>query len=153
MKFSHTYILIVICFFTLACNDPIDQKKQNESNSNLTTSIFWVDSIKNLGKVKMGDTIAFSFKFKNKGDNLLIINNIESSCSCTSIDMANKIIPKNDSGTINAVFDTRKSITGFVRKSIEITSNTVPHKKRLIYFMEITGHKKSTGYEKNAKGQ
>ncbi len=142
MKFLHTYILMVICILTIFCNEPIGQKKINDSVTEPTTTILWIDSVINLGKVKMGDTVDFAFRFKNSGNYALIINNVESSCSCTTIEMPNKIIAQNDSGNIKAVFETQKSITGFVQKSLVITSNAIPHKKRLIYFMEITGHKK-----------
>ena len=91
--------------------------------------------------MKMGDTILFRFRFRNTGQFPLVIKSAETSCSCTRVYPVTEAIAPGGEAEIKAMFDTRKSIVGFVRKGILITSNTVPGKKELWYGGEITGHK------------
>lgn len=89
----------------------------------------------------MGDTISLRFRFKNTGTVPLVIKSAETSCSCTFVYPVTGAIPPGAGGEIRAMFDTRKSIVGFVRKTILVGSNTVPAQKVLLYGGEITGHK------------
>ncbi len=145
MKFKHIYIYFILFIFLTfsACNTESEKSKPQSGDGFKQdfTRITWVDSVINLGKMKMGDTILFRFRFKNTGKLPLVIKTAETSCSCTRVYPVTEAIPPGGEAEIKAVFDTRKSIVGFVRKGILITSNTLPGKKELWYGGEITGHK------------
>ncbi len=113
---------------------PLDKK--------VFTVIQWKDSVIDLGKIPMGDTVAFHFRFRNIGKEPLLIKEVVTSCSCTSAEQVNQVIPPGGEGKIHAVFDTRKSIVGFVKKGLMVKANTLPAQKQLLYSAEVTGHKK-----------
>ena len=145
MKFKHILIIFLISTFLGGCNGNSRITSQiNETDkkgAETGTSIQWADSVLNLGKVKMGDTVVFRYRFTNTGKYPLIIQNSETSCSCTRIITSVTAVPPGSSGEIVAVYDTRKSIVGFVYKALRVTTNTLPAKMLLRYSAEVTGHK------------
>ena len=149
MKFKHLFVFFIINAFLSACNEnlPSAAKVSGESEigKKALSSIKWMDSVIDLGKVKMGDTAVFRFRFSNTGNHPLIIEKTETSCSCTHILQTPSVIPPGGSGEIVAVYDTRKSIVGFIHKALLVATNTVPAKRQLLYSAEVTGHKLRTG--------
>ena len=149
MKFKHLFVFLIISTLLGGCNENPDSSAtlsgETKKEFSSITTIKWIDSIIDIGKVKMGDTAIFRFRFTNTGNHPLIIEKSETSCSCTRVIQTVSAIPPGGSGEIVAIYDTRKSIVGFIHKSLLVTSNTVPVKKQLLYSAEVTGHKLSTG--------
>lgn len=145
MKFRHTYTYFFIFIFLVSCtaasNREPEEKDQKNKYGEEISAITWLDSVINFGKMNMGDTISLRFRFKNTGTVPLVIKTAETSCSCTIVYPVASAIPPGAVGEIRAMFDTRKSIVGFVRKTILVGTNTVPSQKVLLYGGEITGHK------------
>ena len=129
---------------TSESGDSAEQKMVKGDPKENIAAISWTDSVINLGTMKMGDTVEFRFRFKNIGKVPLVIGSVETGCSCTKIYPVPKAIAPGAAGEIRALFDTRKSIIGFARKVIYVSTNTLPAKKELIYGGEITGHKPVT---------
>ena len=148
MKFIHTYKYFILFIFLLSCTfdsgHSTDQKMVKGDPKEIIASISWIDSVINLGTMKMGDTVVFRFRFKNIGKVPIVVGSVETGCSCTKIYPVPKAIAPGAAGEIRALFDTRKSIIGFARKVIYVSTNTLPTKKELIYGGEITGHKPVT---------
>lgn len=145
MKFQHAYIYIIIFVFAVGCNQKTNHPEEIISkkvdSAQFHTSIHWIDSVINLGKIKMGDTIPIVYRFTNTGNRPLLVQGAETSCSCTSVKIPDQAIPPGSTGEIRALLDTRKSIVGFVHKGISVSTNTYPGKKVLLYRGEIWGHK------------
>lgn len=149
MKIKHLLVFFLIGHFLTGCHEnsapgAVLTGEKGIKHQSLT-SIQWIDSTLDLGKIKMGDTIVMRFRFANTGNLPLIIENAETSCSCTRIAEIPAAVPPGGKGEIVAIFDTRKSIVGFIRKGILVTGNTLPNKRQLRYMAEITGHKLTTG--------
>ena len=47
------------------------------------TTIEWLDSTFDKGTITEGEKIELAYRFKNTGDNPLIIENVQVSCGCT----------------------------------------------------------------------
>ena len=77
---------------------------------------------KNFGVVKKGEIVLIDFEFKNLGNEPLIIDEANVSCSCTSITYPEQPILPNQSSIIQVRFDT-KSAYGRQDRSVEIISN------------------------------
>lgn len=75
------------------------------------------------GVIKQGDIVDYSFKFKNTGDNDLIITDAKGSCGCTVPDYPREAIKPGESGKIKVSFDSKKK-SGQQLKSITIFANT-----------------------------
>ncbi len=111
----------------------------------LSTSVHWIDSSLDLGKIPMGDSVVFHFRFTNTGSSPLILGNIYTGCSCTTASHGGTAVAPGMTDSIKAVFDTRKSVTGFVSKTIQVKGNMASGAKILRYRATITGHKTGTG--------
>lgn len=75
-----------------------------------------------------------SFSFINKGDQPIIINNVRSSCGCTTPEWSRQPVPPGGKGFIKATYDPRNR-PGPFNKSITITSNT----KSPVHILRIKG--------------
>ena len=128
-KVSLFLVLFIIC-----CNYKVSEKKEHIYMPSVTKSEIRVPNIKfdnlnhNLGTLKKGETISKYIKFRNKGGTDLIISNVKSSCGCTVANWPKNPIPKNQKDSILLQINT-SSLTGKVRKSITIITNSIPNTK------------------------
>lgn len=77
------------------------------------------------GDVKeTGGPIAHDFKFKNTGDQPLIISNVQASCGCTTPDWTKTPIAPGQSGFIKAQYNPLGR-PGMFNKSLTVTSNAI----------------------------
>ena len=90
--------------------------------------IVFKDEAKDFGKIKQGDEPKFEFVFKNDGDAVLTIKNVETSCGCTAALVSDKDDNKTvkfepgKSGKIKVVFNSR-GYQGEVTKYIYVDSD------------------------------
>jgi len=75
-----------------------------------------------LGNIDAGKVVELKFKFKNAGDETLIINSINSSCGCTVPKLEKKEYQAGETGAIPVKFDSR-GLSGKIAKTITITTN------------------------------
>ncbi|MDD4908615.1 MAG: DUF1573 domain-containing protein [Candidatus Omnitrophica bacterium] len=69
------------------------------------------------GRVKEGDILAHSFIIKNDSQKLLVINDLQTSCSCTVSEISSRHIPSGGTGEIKVTVDTsgyRGAMTQYV---------------------------------------
>jgi hypothetical protein len=104
------------------------------------TSIQWLDSTYiDLGKVKEGQVVEVSYRFKNGGDKNLVIANVTASCGCTVPEKPEKPFSPGEEGVIKAKFDSKGRGKGETRKDVYVTANTNPENlTRLSFRVEIT---------------
>ncbi len=77
------------------------------------------------GDVKeTGGPISFDFKFKNTGDQPIIISNVQASCGCTTPDWTKTPVAPGQSGMIKAQYNPLGR-PGQFNKSLTITSNAI----------------------------
>jgi hypothetical protein len=77
------------------------------------------------GTVSEGDKVEHIYKFKNSGNEPLIISNAQGSCGCTVPQWPKEPIAPGKSGEIKVVFDS-KGKAGKQSKTVTITANTDP---------------------------
>ena len=116
-----------------------EQKIMATMDSANFTNIQWLDSTyKDLGKIKEGQVVEVSYRFKNTGDKNLIIADVKAQCGCTLPEKPGQPFAPGEIGTIRAKFDS-KSKQGAVRKEIYVTANTTPRtESTLVFSVEIT---------------
>ncbi|MGB8952212.1 MAG: DUF1573 domain-containing protein [Candidatus Aminicenantales bacterium] len=76
----------------------------------------------NFRSVKKGEELKHEFIFKNDGEAMLTIKNVETSCGCTAALVSDKKIEPGKEGRIQIVFNTRE-YAGEVTKYIFVDSN------------------------------
>ena len=95
----------------------------------------------NFGKTKAGAVVAHTFKFKNTGNQPLLIRNARSTCGCTVPEFPKDPIPVGATGEINVKFNTTGK-SGREKKPIIITANTFPVEKEYVFIEgEVEGDK------------
>src|SRR5215203_2440748 len=83
----------------------VDQNAPSADDINNLTTIQWLDSVKSVGKIKNGEKVQISFRFKNTGTKQLVITSVIVSCGCTVADKPDQPIAPGEEGTIKAEFN------------------------------------------------
>jgi hypothetical protein len=122
------YLLFIITtLVVISCNQS-DSKAGKSGKPGLDTAnytnIQWLDSIKDVGKLTMGEKVAIDFRFRNTGDKPLYVISAEPGCGCTVADYPKEAILPGKEGVVKAEFDTKKGAIGAVHKNIIVVTNT-----------------------------
>lgn len=151
MIFKHIFALFLITIAAISCNNNTGNNRTDaslsESPSPAPVTVQWADTSLDLGNIPMGDTVVFYFRFTNTGTSPLILQHILTGCSCTTAYHSGTALAPGMTDSIKAVFDTRKSVTGFISKTLLVKGNMLPGSKVLRYQAVITGHKSVTGLQ------
>ena len=104
-------------------------------DSTSATTIQWLDSsYQDLGKVEEGQVLDVAFRFKNTGENPLVIESATVSCGCTIIsEKPGAPIPVGQEGVIKAKFDS-KNMVGERSKEIYVSANTKGNTSHILVF-------------------
>jgi hypothetical protein len=89
------------------------------------TTVQFIDSMYDFGKVNEGELVQYNFRFRNTGKNPLVIQNVSASCGCTVPEKPEKPIQPGEIGFIKVTFNSERR-PGEVNKAISITSNADP---------------------------
>jgi hypothetical protein len=89
------------------------------------TEISFNETAHDFGKVKEGDTLSYTFKVTNKGQEPLVIFKSAGSCDCVAAEYPKDMIAPGKEITITAHFDT-KGRKGVQNRTITLTCNTEP---------------------------
>lgn len=100
---------------------------QNESTLDKTTTVKFIETTIDYGKVLKDSDGVRTFTFTNTGDNPLKIYNIYSACNCDIVAKPEKGIAPGEKGEIKVKYDTSK--VGPIVKTITANTNT---KEKLI---------------------
>lgn len=89
------------------------------------TAIQWIDSTyQDLGKVKKGQVVEISWRFKNIGEKPLVIQSVRPGCGCTVADKPEAPLAPGEQGIIKGKFDSNNQSEGEHRKTISVDANT-----------------------------
>lgn len=118
-----------------------DIDKVAADSANYTT-MQWLDSTsQNLGKIKEGQVIEVSYRFKNTGSKSLVIENVHAGCGCTVPEKPERPFAPGEEGVIKAKFDSRGR-KGVQDKFVTVRANTSPQKDYTLKFLvEVTEQK------------
>ena len=108
-----------------AANLTAEQKQQALSDSSNFTTLEWIDPIvKDLGKLIKDQSIEITYRFKNTGSKILVIENVTAPCGCTIPEKPEQPIAPGEEGVIKAKFN--GSGKGTINKTISVRANTSP---------------------------
>ncbi|HEX9512781.1 MAG TPA: DUF1573 domain-containing protein [Puia sp.] len=93
------------------------------TDSTQFTTIQWLDSSKDFGKIEEGQKLEVSFRFKNTGDKPLVIERVQPSCGCTVAEQSTEPIAPGGEGLVKASFNSQGR-TGVNHKTLFVTANT-----------------------------
>jgi hypothetical protein len=101
------------------------QAQQPEVPAGPTTTISFGEDRHNFGKVKDGEKVTHTFKFRNAGNEPLILSDARSTCGCTVPTWPREPIAPGKTGEITVVFDATGKVGG-QSKRVTIVANTTP---------------------------
>ncbi|MEI6682022.1 MAG: DUF1573 domain-containing protein [Bacteroidota bacterium] len=78
------------------------------------------------GRIIEGETVSYSFNFKNSGKSDLLIAEVSTSCGCTVPSYPKTPIRPGEKGTIKVAFNSNGK-RGYQNKNILVVSNTQPN--------------------------
>jgi len=106
---------------------------QQPMDSTKFTTIQWIDSVKDYGKITEGQKLDVSFRFKNTGDKPLIIRSVRPSCGCTAAEPPKEPVAPGAIGTIQASFNSQGR-EGLNKKDIYVEANTKGTQNHTVHF-------------------
>ena len=143
MKKLLLLIIIAATMVTCKTNDKKTAGKEGGENNRENaiadsanyTTIQWLDStFHDMGKVKQGDVVEVSFRFKNTGNKPLVIADVSAGCGCTVPEKPTEPYAPGKEGLIKAKFDSKNQAVGEHRKNVTVTANTSPATTHLLSF-------------------
>lgn len=134
-------ITLFAVLVVVACNSSTADKNANynaevaATDTAKFTTVQWLDTLKDAGTVKFGETANIRFNFKNTGNYPLFILSAVPGCGCTIADYPKQAIAPGKEATITAAFDSNKGSEGEFRKSLQVITNTKNANNQMLYFM------------------
>lgn len=128
-------LIIIITVALSACNKGNSANKnglntdviEHSNGSNAEPKMEFEETSWDFGTITEGDYVEHSFKFKNTGDDDLVISNVTSSCGCTIPEWPRNPIKPGDEGKIKVQFNSEGK-KDLVTKEVNIFANTNPVK-------------------------
>lgn len=133
------YLLIGFATTTLAagCNDSARKAAAFQAalaDSARYTSIQWLDSARNFGKIPEGQKLQVAFRFRNTGSTPLVITRVQPSCGCTVAEQPEEPIAPGGEGQIKAIFNSQGH-PGVNHKTLFVTANTKGSRDHSLQFV------------------
>src|SRR6476660_281482 len=122
------YITVVLLAVILTAGCQGNDKKETASNtdaprdSTQLTTVEWLDSAKDFGKIQEGQKLEVAFRFRNTGNKPLVIQRVQPSCGCTVAEQPKEPIAPGAEGQIKASFNSEGRV-GTNHKTLYVYAN------------------------------
>lgn len=116
-------------------SDPVAAPAEQEATFAEYSAMTFEKTEYDFGRVKEGEIVDYTYKFKNTGNAMLIISKATATCGCTVPEWPKEPIKPGDSGVIRVKFDS-KNTKNLQTKYVNINANTKPEVTRL----KLTGN-------------
>lgn len=134
-------MVIAVIAFVAACNSsgaPKDVEALRDESAKQVTTIQWIDSVRDFGRITEGQRLAVSFRFRNAGDKPLVIESVHPACGCTVADYPKEPIAPGQEGEITGEFNS-EGREGQNHKEITVKANTAQRTHNLIFDVNVVG--------------
>jgi len=129
--------IIIVLVFLISCNrgdnnelstDVVNNPNSANGKSDLSVlpQIKFEEEVHDFGKIIEGETVSFSFKFKNTGKSDLLIADVSTSCGCAVPSYPKTPVHPGDEDTIKVAFSSAGK-RGYQSKTIVVVANTQPN--------------------------
>ena len=114
--------LVFIATILFVLGVTIDTAYGTNGKGKVGAKIVFVQSTHEFGTVKQNGPCEYTFVYKNKGDEPLVVNKVLTSCGCVGTTVGNNVTLPGAKGTIKVKYNT--SLTGDFRKMIVVKTNS-----------------------------
>ncbi len=113
-----------------SCSNRRDEKGQPVGEQSATGGKsakieFLEKGVHDFGQITEGDTVEYLYKFVNKGEMPLVINNITASCGCTTPEWPREPLAPGEESAVRVRFNSRGK-QGEQHKTVTVYANTQP---------------------------
>ncbi|MFC1542050.1 cysteine peptidase family C39 domain-containing protein [Candidatus Latescibacterota bacterium] len=115
-----------LLIFSADLNKTVTLQSQEKLEPPHSAYIVFPETIHDFGIVNEGEILTYSFPFSNIGAEILKIS-VRPTCSCTTTDVSEQIIPPGNKGVITVQFDTKEK-HGLSKQGADIRTND-PNKR------------------------
>ena len=140
--FRIIFLSICICGIFTGCDvrkkDKIAQPNTIKQEIEDPTTVQIIDSVYDFGQTKEGEIVEYSYRFKNTGNNPLVVSEAHASCGCTVPEKPEKPIMPGEIGFIKVKFNSENR-PGEAHKTVTVTSNANPAFPELILKGTVVG--------------
>lgn len=123
-KTIYIAVLFIVATIFTSCNNK--DKTIDVSVIENNSTIQFESDVLNFHTIRSGEKVTGSFKFKNTGENDLVIGDVSANCGCTVADYPREAIKPGKEGTISVTYDSKGTQGIRVEKLITVSSNTNP---------------------------
>ncbi len=120
-KIFTTFCFTAATFFAVAQTNTISAVKDEKNTTVAAENLALTETEFNFGKIPQGKPVMHVFAFTNTGNTPLTINNILTSCGCTTPEYSRDAVPAGESGKITVGYNAMAE--GVFTKQITITYN------------------------------
>ena len=97
---------------------------RQSKSERIQSAIEWADTIHHFGTISMDNPVdSFDFKFKNTGNQLLVVLDVKTSCHCTSVKYPLEPIKPNEVSYIRVIYNGSDRTPEFINKSVKVYTN------------------------------
>lgn len=129
---------IKICSLLLFLFTPLLGLKAQDNTLIKGARIEFSEKVKDYGDILYGDSVNYSFKFTNTGNEKLVISDVKTTCICTTVEFPKDSIAAGQSGELKVTFRSAKQEgTGRQRKTISVISNAVNNYEQGVLIINI----------------
>lgn len=117
----------VLAIATVSCDESANGSEANVTAENVvnTTAIKFEEERFEFGTITQGEKVKHTFKFKNEGNEDLVIVSAKGSCGCTVPEWPKEPIAPGETGEIYVVFNSDGK-QGHQVKQVSLVANTEP---------------------------
>ena len=144
MKKQILYVMVAAACFTAASCSSDSVSEENASTTSVSadsiatkplTQVAFTDSLHDFGTINEGEKVSYTFKYKNTGENPLVLEDVRASCGCTLPEWTKDPIMPGEEGLIKVQFNSdgrpgefKKTITVIANTASEVTLLTIKGK-------------------------
>lgn len=139
--YPRTLLFVALIALVAACNSsgaPRDVDAAREESAKQITTIQWIDSVRDFGKITEGQRLAVSFRFRNAGNKPLVIESVHPACGCTVANYPKEPIAPGEEAEITGEFNS-DGREGQNHKEITVNANTAQRTHNLIFDVNVVG--------------
>ena len=95
------------------------------------------EEIHNFGSLNAGETVSYTFVFRNEGTKTLNITGVDSGCGCTEVKIENKSVQPGQEGRIEVIYNSAGEV-GRQLKTITLFSNAEKPEMQIFIRANVT---------------
>ena len=121
--------ILIFCVLTVlgSCNIRNSRDRQDKALASATyfkdsTTVQLIDSVYDFGKINEGEKVTYNYRFRNTGNNALIISSATASCGCTVPEKPEEPVKPGEGGSLKEVFNSEGK-PGPTYKTVTVISN------------------------------